>query len=164
MVSRSPTPFRIQRNSVFILIHELLRALTSGSWWTAWFVNDCLSSIYIRGAENRPGASNAPVRTRTVASEPPSWHTINNQNKTLQSVAISRHLCWIAINCTEMNVSVIIGSCASVFFFFFPQLKPRSTLRCYNAAGPGPRAQRYASGPSTVMRCRAEGLAGWQEG
>lgn len=109
----------------------------SGSWWTAWFVNDCLSSIYIRGAENRPGASNAPVRARTVASEPPSWHTINNQNKTLQSVAISRHLCWIAINCTEMNVSVIIGSCASVFFFSPPNWSQDQLYAALTQLGPG---------------------------
>lgn len=52
------------------------------------------------------------------------------------------------IDCTEVNVSLFIGLCASVF-----QWKPRSTQPYCNAAGPWPWAQRHASGYSTVMWC-----------
>ena len=129
----------------------------SGSWWTAWFLNDCLSSIYIWGSKNWPGASNVPVRSRTVASEPPFWHRINNKNKTLQSEAISRHFCWIAINCAEMNVSVIIGLCASVFIFF-PNWSQDQLCAALMQLGPG---LGLSGTPRAVLPWCAAVLSDW---
>lgn len=94
----------------------------------------------------------------THRSDPHITHTVASTpfNEKFQSVFTAGHSYWIAINCTRKTVSVIIGLCASVFFF-----KPRSTLPCLNSASLWPRAQWHAPGYSTVMCCCAEGLAVW---
>lgn len=43
-------------------------------------------------------------------------HGTNKKNEKLELVLISEHSQWIAISCTEMDVPLIIGLCASFFF------------------------------------------------